>query len=292
MSRTISKISLGTVQFGLSYGVANNGGQMSFEESKGIIDLARQSGIDTLDTAIAYGNSEEVLGEIGVDNWNVITKIPEAQLGIENIDAWLQQQIERSIGRLGIARLYAVMLHSTAVLSSDYASKYWNALQELKQQGFIKKIGYSIYNPDELDNHYNNFHPDIVQAPYNVIDNRLETSGWLQRMSEDSVEIHARSIFLQGLLLMSQEQRPAYFRKWDKLWHKWHRWLETEKTTALEAALWFTLKDKRITTMVIGVNSTEQLQEIIDVSKKNIGLKPFDFSSSDIKLINPSEWSL
>ena len=292
MSRTISKISLGTVQFGLSYGVTNNSGQISFKESKDIIDLARQSGIDTLDTAIAYGNSEEVLGQIGVDNWNVITKIPEAQLGIDNIDAWLKQQIERSIGRLGIAKLHAVMLHSTAVLSSDNASKYWNALQELKQQGFINKIGYSIYNPDELDNHYINFHPDIVQAPYNVVDNRLETSGWLQRMSEDSVEIHARSVFLQGLLLMSQEQRPAYFRKWDQLWDKWHRWLEIEKTTALEAALWFALKDKRITTMVIGVNSAEQLKEIIDVSKKNIGLNLVDFSSSDIKLINPSEWSL
>jgi aryl-alcohol dehydrogenase-like predicted oxidoreductase len=291
MSRTISKIALGTVQFGLEYGVTNNSGQVSFEETKCVIELARKYGIDTLDTAIAYGNSEEVLGEIGVDDWNVITKIPNAQLGIDNIDFWLKQQLKRSINRLGVERLYAVMLHSTSVLSSDYGSKYWNALKELKQQGFIKKIGYSIYNPNELDNHYNNFHPDIVQAPFNVIDNRLEASGWLQRMSEDSVEIHARSIFLQGLLLMSCEQRPVYFKKWDNLWHKWHTWLEKEKITALEAALWFVLKDERITTMVIGVDNTEQLREIMEVSKKNLDEKLYDFSSSDVKLINPSEWS-
>jgi aryl-alcohol dehydrogenase-like predicted oxidoreductase len=292
MIRTISKISLGTVQFGLTYGVANNSGQVSFEETKDIIELARQSGIDTLDTAIMYGNSEEVLGEIGLDNWNVITKIPEAQLGIDNIKAWLKQEIINSMARLGVAKLYAVMLHSTNVLSSDHARTYWNGLLELKQQGLIKKIGYSIYNPDELNNHYNNFQPDIVQAPYNVLDSRLETSGWLQRMREDSVEIHVRSIFLQGLLLMNYEQRPVYFRRWDNLWIKWHRWLETEKITALEAALWFVLKDKRITTMVIGVNSAEQLREIMCASKKNVVEKLYDFSSSDVELINPSKWML
>ena len=290
MSRIISKISLGTAQFGLSYGVANNNEQVSFEETKSIVELARQSGIDTLDTAIRYGNSEEVLGEIGLDNWNVITKIPEAQLGIDNINAWLKQEILSSMARLGVARLYAVMLHSTDILCSNHASTYWNVLIELKQQGLIKKIGYSIYNPDELNNHYNNFPPDIVQAPYNVIDNRLETSGWLRKMKEDSVEIHVRSIFLQGLLLMSYEQTPVYFRKWDKLWIKWHRWLETEKITALEAALWFALKEKRITTMVIGVNSAKQLQDITHASKKNVVEKLYDFSSSDVELINPSKW--
>ena len=292
MIRTISKISLGTVQFGLTYGVANNSGQVSFQETKGIVELAIQSGIDTLDTAITYGNSEEVLGEIGVDNWNVITKISEAQLGIDNINAWLKQEILSSMARLGVVKLYAVMLHSTDVLSSDHAISYWNGLLELKKQGLIKKIGYSIYNPDELNNHYNNFQPDIVQAPYNVIDNRLETSGWLTRMRKDSVEIHVRSIFLQGLLLMSYEQRPVYFKRWDNLWKKWHRWLETEKITALEAALWFVLKDKRITTMVIGVNSAEQLQDIIYASKKNVAEKLYDFSSSDVELINPSKWML
>ena len=131
----------------------------------------------------------------------------------------------------------------------------------------------------------------LGKLPLNIFDRRLIDNGMLKLLSQEGLEVHARSIFLQGLLLMSQEQRPVYFRKWDKLWHKWHRWLETEKTTALEAALWFALKDKRITTMVIGVNSAKQLQEIIDVSKKNTGVKLSDFSSSDIKLINPSEWS-
>jgi len=292
MNRKISKISLGTVQFGQAYGVANKRGQVSFGDTHDIIKLARQSGIDTLDTAISYGKSEEILGSIGVDNWNVITKIPEAKLGVCNIDAWIKQQIESSISRLGVGRLYAVLLHSTTTLSSNHSSKYWDTLQELKHQGLIQKIGYSIYNPDELDTYYNNFHPDIVQAPYNVIDNRLDSSGWLQRMSKDSVEIHVRSIFLQGLLLMSQAHLPPYFRKWDRLWHKWHSWLEKEKISSVEAALWFALKDKRISTMVIGVNSANQLQEIIDASKKNIGNKLFDFSNSDVKLINPSEWSL
>ena len=140
--------------------------------------------------------------------------------------------------------------------------------------------------------HYNNYHPDIIQAPYNVIDNRLEASGWLQQLSDDSVEIHVRSIFLQGLLLMRQDQRPAYFKKWDKLLCNWDSWLVSENLTALEASLWFALKDNRITNVVVGVDSEEQLQEIIDISEKKLEVKLPDFTSLDIKLINPSEWVL
>ena len=293
MNRSISsKISLGTAQFGLPYGVANQGGQLSLLQSKDIVNLARHSGIDKIDTAIAYGNCEEVLGKIGVANWNIITKIPEEKIEIDDTNIWMKQQIEGSIGRLGVPTLYAVMMHSTKMLSSDNGIKYWNTLEELKDQGVIEKIGFSIYDPSELDSHYNNYHPDIIQAPYNVIDNRLEASGWLQKLSDDSVEIHARSIFLQGLLLMRQDQRPAYFKKWDKLLCNWDSWLVSENLTALEAALWFALKDNRITNVVVGVDSEEQLQEIIDISEKKLEVKLPDFTSLDIKLINPSEWVL
>ena len=293
MNRSVSsKISLGTAQLGLPYGVANNGGQVSFIKSKDIVKLARRSGIDKIDTAITYGNCEEVLGKIGVANWNIITKISEEKIEIDDINIWMKQQIEGALDRLGVLRLYAVMLHSTSMLSSDNGIKYWNTLEELKDQGVIEKIGYSIYDPSELDSYYNNYHPDIIQAPYNVIDNRLEASGWLQKLSDDSVEIHARSIFLQGLLLMRQDQRPAYFKKWDKLLCNWDSWLVSENITALEASLWFALKDHRITNVVVGVDSEEQLQEIIDISEKKSKVKQPDFSSLDIKLINPSEWLL
>ncbi len=291
MSRVVdSKIALGTVQFGLSYGVANNSGQISLNESKDIIHLARQFGVNKLDTAIAYGNSEDLLGKIGVDSWNIVTKLPDIPSEIKDLKRWVADQIQGSLNRLKVSSLYAVMLHTTLPLSSRWAKEYWDILQNLKSQGIIKKIGYSIYDPSELDNHYSKFHPDIIQAPYNVIDNRLKTSGWLQKLSDNLVEIHARSIFLQGLLLMRQDQRPPYFKEWDDLWHNWHNWLESENLSALEATLWFVLQEAMIDNIVVGVDSVNQLQNILDVSNNYNKTIEVDFSNLDERLIDPSKW--
>ena len=132
---------LGTVQLGLSYGVANNNGQVSVEESKKIIHLAKKSGIKKLDTAISYGKSENLLGHLCDDSWDIITKLPEAPTEIDNINRWAKHQIKKSLHRLGVSKLYAVMLHTTSVLSSNNSNEYWNTLQELKQEGLIQTIG-------------------------------------------------------------------------------------------------------------------------------------------------------
>ncbi len=286
------KIVLGTAQFGLSYGVANNSGQISIQESKKIIQLAKNAKINKIDTAMAYGNSEKSLGNIGVLDWKVITKISEAPPEVKNIKSWVRNEIQDSLNRLGVSELYAVMLHNTSILSFDNVEEYWNSLRKLKQQGVIKKIGYSIYDPSELNEFYNRYHPDIIQAPYNIVDNRLNKSGWLQKLSDDLVEVHIRSVFLQGLLLMKKNQRPLYFKKWNQLWGEWHKWLEEQKITALEATLGFVYDDPRISNLVIGVDNAKQLGEIIDISAKKIKIEMSNFSSMDQKLIDPSRWRL
>jgi len=286
------RIALGTVQFGLPYGVANNKGQTSYQETKEIIKLAQQSGVDTLDTAVIYGNSEENLGKIGVDEWKIITKLPEVSSESQNIQKMVHKQITDSLERLKVSKLYAVLLHDSGMLSSKNGKAYWDALHNLKEEGIIKKIGYSIYTPDELDNFYEKFHPDIIQAPFNIIDNRLDSSGWIQKMIDDKVEIHARSIFLQGLLLMKQNNRPTYFKHWDSLWGKWHRYLEEKNITALEASLSYVMAESRIDKLVIGVDCTAHLQQIINLSKQKLENIPNIFSSKDQKLINPAMWNI
>jgi aryl-alcohol dehydrogenase-like predicted oxidoreductase len=276
----------------MKYGVANKKGLVLYNEVSTILELAWKNGIDTLDTAIAYGNSEEVIGNIGVKSWNIITKLPVAPAEIIDIKRWTQNQIKFSLGKLGVTSLYAVMLHTTAPLSTNKADIYWNTLQELKEQGVIQKIGYSIYEPTELDNFYEKFQPDIIQSPYNILDNRLENSGWLQRLSDESVEVHARSIFLQGLLLMSKMHRPFYFKKWDNLWQKWHQWLKETNSTALEASLSFVNDEDRISKIVVGIDDVKQLQEIIDASQRENKIANTVFFSTDERLINPSKWML
>jgi len=286
------RIALGTVQFGLSYGVANNKGQTSYQESKKIVKLAQQNGVNTLDTAVIYGSSEETLGKIGVDGWKIITKLPEISSEPKNIQKLIHKQITDSLRRLKVSKLYAVLLHDSGMLSSKNGEVYWDTLHNLKGEGIVQKIGYSIYTPDELDTFYERFYPDIIQAPFNIIDNRLDNSGWLQRMSDDQVEIHARSIFLQGLLLMKQNKRPSYFKQWDSLWESWHRYLKEEDITAIEASLGYVMSDSRIDKLVIGVDCVAHLQQIINLSKEKLEKIPNIFSSKDQKLINPSMWNL
>ncbi len=288
----MNKIALGAVQFGLSYGVANNKVKTSYQESRKIIKFAYLSGVDTLDTAIIYGNSEEILGKIGVDGWNIITKIPKISSEPKNIQNVIHKQINDSLDRLKVSKLYAVLLHNSEVLSSKNGEIYWNTLQNLKIEGVIKKIGYSIYDPVELDFFYEKFYPDIIQAPYNIIDNRLESSGWIQRMSDDKVEIHVRSIFLQGLLLMKQNNRPSYFKQWNSLWDSWHSYLKRTNLTAIEASLGYVMSDPRVDKIVVGVDCTAHLQQIINLSKEKLEKPQKNFSSKDQKLINPSMWNL
>jgi len=276
----------------MAYGIANEKGKVRYDDASAILELAWKNGIETIDTAITYGNSEEALGNIGVREWDIITKLPEAPAKVRDIKSWTHEQIQSSIDRLHVSSLYAVMLHTTAPLFTDSGNLYWETLQELKHRGVIKKIGYSIYESNELKKYYKKFKPNIIQVPYNIVDNRLEKSGWLQKLRNDSVEIHARSLFLQGVLLMNDDQRPAYFKKWDNLWQKWHQWLRETNLTALEATLGFVFNENRISKIVVGVDSVKQLQEIIDVSKKGNKITTTGFVSTDERLINPSQWML
>jgi aryl-alcohol dehydrogenase-like predicted oxidoreductase len=212
---------LGTVQFGLPYGVANRQGQVSFEEAEAILELSKQEGIRTLDTAIAYGESEEVLGRLGVSGFQVITKLSEIPNGV-NIANWVEEQVVLSRERLGIDRFYSIMLHRPEQLLSSRGPELYQVLQSLKRRGITEKVGISVYSPSELSKIYASMHFDLVQAPLNVLDRRMIHSGWLVRLQRMGVEIHIRSIFMQGLLLMSQNDRPEKFSPWQDLWRQWH----------------------------------------------------------------------
>ena len=285
------KIALGTVQFGINYGIANTNGQVDKLGAKGILAHAMSYGVDTIDTAIAYGSSEQCLGEIGVDGYQVITKLPEIPDDYGNLRIWVERHVKESLNTLGVKTLSGLLLHRPNQLLDSDKKDLWSILLQLKSDGLVKKIGFSIYTPDELDKLWDSFQPDLVQAPYNILDRRLETSGWLQRMSEANVEIHIRSIFLQGLLLMNKDSRPEKFNKWLTLWSDWENWLRENDSTPVQAAVSFALSDNRISRVVVGVDSLKQFKDIIAVAN-NISQFPGSFHITDTRLLNPSEWSL
>ncbi len=283
-------LALGTAQFGMPYGIASKTGQPSFSEVARIISLARSHNIDTIDTAIAYGDSEKVLGEAGIQDFQVITKLPEVP-GDTNVAFWIRQQVEGSLSRLRIKQLYGLLLHKPQQINTGLGEKIIDSLFDLKKKGFVKKIGVSVYSPEELDDIWAKFTPDIVQLPFNLVDRRFLDSGWLSRLQNYQVELHTRSSFLQGVLLMPYEEVIQKFAGWSELWSKWFTWLGDTQISPVFACLNFVLNFSEIDKVIIGVDHSHHLADTLNALTHNSEISEFPLiANNDINLINPSFW--
>jgi aryl-alcohol dehydrogenase-like predicted oxidoreductase len=286
------RLALGTVQFGAPYGVSNSSGLVPFDDVIQILTYAKSKGVDTLDTAISYGQSEDVLGKIGIQQWKIITKIPSLNESVGNIESWLNEHIDSSMLRLGVRRLEGVLLHRPEDILSDAGDLYVKALESLRETGKVSKIGYSIYSPDSLEQLTARFWPDIVQVPYNVFDQRIISSGWLDVLTSRNTKVHSRSIFLLGLLVMPNDSRPAYFSKWSSLLSKWDEFVAKAGQDPVHLALNFALQEKRFDRIIVGVDSLMQLKHIMDERHKAVSVDLMMMSSYDKDLIEPSRWVL
>lgn len=203
----------------------------------------------------------------------------------------LQQSVKASLERLRIPKLHGLLLHRAPQLAGPRGDALFRALVALKENGHVDKIGVSIYGPEELDILWPHFQFDLVQAPFNILDRRLATSGWLARLHEAGTEIHVRSVFLQGLLLMDAGKRPPMFTRWQPLWEQWERWLAREALTPLQASLGFVLSHPEFDRVVVGVETLQQLREILAGTQAPGALPPSELMSEDQDLINPTRWN-
>jgi aryl-alcohol dehydrogenase-like predicted oxidoreductase len=288
----MSVLALGTVQFGGRYGVANISGQVPQSEVAAILQRARAAGIDTLDTAIAYGCSESSLGEAGVASWRVITKLPALPDGVSDVAKWAEAQVLDSLQRLRTSQLEALLLHKPGDLLGPQGKVFIATLDSLKSRGLIRCAGISIYDPAELARLWPVWRPELVQAPCNVFDRRLLDSGWLATLNRHGVRIHIRSVFLQGVLLMPASRRPAWFARWQNLFDRWLEWCGTHEISPLVAALAFARNLPGVERLVVGVDSAEQLREVIVASAAQVPQQPEDLGCEDRDLIEPSRWKL
>lgn len=285
------KLAIGTVQFGLDYGVANTGGRVAEQEASAILQRALECGIDTLDTAVAYGESETVLGSLGVKQWKTVTKLPAVPDDCLDIDKWVHEQARQSMARLGVSQLHGVLLHRPSQLLAPIGRALHDALQNLKTQGLACKIGISVYSPDELSALFDTFALDLVQAPLNILDRGLVESGWAARLHNAGVEVHTRSAFLQGLLLMQSNQRPGKFNIWSNVWKEWDRWLACVQLTPLQACLRYVNALPDVDRVVVGVDTVAQLDQIVSASEGQLPSWPEFTPLQDERLINPASWN-
>jgi len=285
------RLALGTANFGQQYGIANQSGKLELREVASIVRDANAKGINDLDTAIAYGESESVLGSLELKNWRVVSKLPPFPNKKTDPRKWVESMITQSLEKLKLRSLGGVLLHNPEDLQKQHGNEIYLELKKLQENGLVEKIGISIYNPKELEEILPRYSIDIIQAPFNILDTRLEKSGWLHRLNESGIEVQARSVFLQGLLLMQPGNRPRYFNRWNKMWLKWKEWVDENQTTPLRACLKFVLHRSEFRKIVVGVDSSKQMKEILSAVAEEALIpiiKPM--ISRDEDLITPSKW--
>jgi len=286
----MNRIVLGGAQLGLPYGILNGGETLSSEEVARILDTAVGHGIDSIDTAIAYGQSESVIGETAQNRFNIISKLPPLPSEVSNVSEWVHMQVDASLARLNCKSLDALLLHRPQDLVEQHGPELYAAISSLKIKKIIQRFGISIYAPDELDGIIGKFDIDVVQAPLNVFDRRI--LGVIDQLTARNIEVHVRSVFLQGVLIASPKDRPQRFQPWSEHFSRFDTWVHSTGVSAMACCLAFALQQTGVAKLVIGTTSAESLAEIMN-SVPNMYLEvPADLQSSSEQLIDPRVWGV
>lgn len=286
------KLALGTAQFGLKYGLANMADKVPSDMVAQLLKIASACDITMLDTAIAYGDSEQVLGRYNLTKFEIVSKLPAVPSDCSNVEEWVLEQTMSSLKRLKTDKLHDLLLHRPAQLLGTNGEKIYKSILKLKEQGIVDQIGVSVYGPDELSELIKRFDFDVIQAPMNIFDRRMENTGMLKQLKKAGAAIHIRSAFLQGLLLMPSDKIPVYFAPWASLIKQYHQWLNQQGISPLQACLSYLNQHSDIDKIVVGVDYIWQLKQIIAaINTPSIGIPDF-LQSVDEGLINPSRWQL
>ena len=281
-----NKLSLGTVQFGLDYGVTNKSGIVSFEDIKNIIKLSQKNGIKNIDTAPNYGDAEQKLGRLGMSDFQVCSKISKIHSQMPYKEIF--KTIKKSLQDLKIDKLEELLMHHPWDLWNDHDRQIIGALNDLKDQGLVNKIGVSVYNPDEALEFLEIFDFDVIQAPVNILDQRFLEVEFQKVIYNKNIELHARSPFLQGLLLDQTAHKKCRFNDLSFALENWHNWLKKNELKALDVALSFVVDQPLITKVVFGVSGVSDFTEILNANYYS-NLWP-NFSCNNNPQLDPRKW--
>lgn len=288
----MTQIALGTAQFGMKYGVMNQAGQVARDQVSHILDYADQEGIRLLDTAAAYGDSESILSAcINSDaDFDIVTKLPNL------VSYACEKDIKKifldSLEHLGRKNIYAVLLHRADNLLGNNADQVYKALSELKLDGYVSKIGISTYFPQQVFEIFKIFDLDIVQLPLNIFDQRFISSGCIDYLKSNNIEIHVRSVFLQGLLLAKEGKLPSYFDRSKKYFDEYLAFLKKIGINQLQAAVDF-IKTTEVDYAIFGVEAVSQLKQIVTAWRVNHSDVNYGaLACTDENLLIPSNWKL
>jgi aryl-alcohol dehydrogenase-like predicted oxidoreductase len=289
---TTDRIVLGTVQFGLNYGISNNKGQVPLEEVCRIVDYAYSHGVTTLDTAAAYGDSEIILGKALRETalkFNIISKLPPVKSAGE-----VRSIVETSLDKLGVSQLQGYMLHNFSIYQQH--PEVLEQLYFLEEEGLISNIGFSLYHPSEAQELMDkNINFKLTQFPYSVLDQRFDEV--LPALKAKGIEKHVRSVFLQGLFFMQPDSLPPYFSEVVDILRSLQD-VATKAAIPLEAILMhFVLSQPNIDKIVIGVDSLTALQENLSINQYETSVLELlpelkKYKVADENILLPYKWNI
>lgn len=287
-----NKFGLGTVQWGLPYGVYNPHGMTSPQTVKLILNEARNCGVEVLDTASVYGSAEAVLGANSIQRFKVVTKTPVFTTPhVTEFDVnQLRVTFENSLTLLSCKKVYGLLIHHAENLLVPGGDKLLTAMRQLKDHGLVEKIGVSVYDGMQIDCLLKQFKPDLIQLPLNVLDQRMLASGHLALLKNEGVEIHVRSVFLQGLLLMPLKQIPVFFEPIRPLLTRWHHAAHEQGLTVNQAAIAFVKNIPYVDNVLVGLVSLEQFRACHDDFLLGKDFDATGLACHDPAFINPSFW--
>jgi len=295
------KLGIGTAQFGLDYGISNTSGKTSLKEVQSILKVATENGVDVLDTAYSYGDSESVIGRClpEQNKFRIIIKTPffkKSRYTAADGNT-IKSAFYESLERLRLSSVAGLLIHHADDALAEGSEFLYDAMHELKSKGLVEKIGFSVYSGEQIGKLLDLYDFEMIQVPVNVLDQRLIKGGELKKLRNKGIEVHARSIFLQGLLLMEPDNLHSFFDPIKPVINKYKDFIISRGLTPVEGAINFIASMPEIDYIIVGVNTAVQLRANLDSFKRSLenrmALENFSmFSLEDSRYIDPSLWKL
>lgn len=282
MSDLLSKLGLGTAQFGSGNGAPNPRGRPVEAEVRDILQIAARSGLGVLDTAVSFGQAEALVGAAlpRPNPFRIVIKTARCDRGPD----FIEQEARASLKRLGVTQADAIMVQQAGDLFGPHGKGLWDRLLKLRDDGLFRRVGVSAYASDDPLGLADRFKPDIIQAPASLLDQRLLIDGTLASLADRGIEVQLRSIFLHGLLFLPPDRMPNGLKGGASArLSRVRRMIAEGRSDPLQAALGFALSRPEASCVIVGVTTAAELSAIVAAALS----PPPDLDWDDMALDDP-----
>lgn len=281
------KFIIGTANFNSKYHIRKKK-KINLSLKKKILNTAKRNGINFIDTAPDYSNSEKIIGKMNSSNFKIISKIQKINKKKKmNQSISLVQNIKNTLKNLRTKKIHGLLVHNVQDLLRN-KKYYLEAFRSLKDKKLVNYIGVSLYNSEDIFKILKFWKPDIIQIPYNIIDRRIEKKKFINSIKKNKIKLHVRSIFFKGILT-DKKNFPSKLKKWKDKVDKWFLWCHENNIQPFEASYLFVKENKLIDNFVISFDDPQQILQLLKI--KNLRKLNYpDIKSYDKKFINPYNW--